>query len=120
MLNNICLSKEHCYECQFEGNVYSLGSVLTNRRRCIFGITPDEWNVCTTFQDNIKLRTNVFTDLMNRWLFKKNCNLPTCNLCYHYRHPIGSSGPTCDDIIGSIRNLHSKMRFVVYENKPKF
>ena len=119
-MNNICLKNEHCYECQFEENVYSLGSVLTNRRRCIFGVMPDEWNTCLTFQDNINLRTNVFTDLMNRWLFKKHCNLPACNLCYNYRHPIGSSGPTCDDIIGSIRNIHSDMRFVVYENKPKF
>lgn len=120
VLNNICLAKEHCYQCEFEGTIYNIGSIITNRRRCLFGVVPDEWDACLTFQENNWFRKDIFNDIMNRYLFKKHCNLPTCNLCYNYRHSIGSMGPGCNDIIGSIQDLRNEFTFVIYENKPKF
>ena len=117
MLYNICLSKTHCYECDFECNVYNMVIPITNRRRCLFGITPDEYNACLSKQDNDKIRAKL-NNLMNNYLFKKSCNLPACNLCYYYRHPIGSDGPSCGDITGSVKELRNIFRFVTYENKP--
>ena len=119
-MNNICLGKEYCYKCEYEQTVYKVSSIIINRRRCIFGIMPDEPYARLTHQDNTKLRKNVFTDLMNSYLIEQWCHMSSCFKCNSYKQTVGSNGNTCTDIVSRIRNLHERFTFRVYEDKPKF